>query len=476
MSQDKTILDPEPHSNAAESKGFGAHIQALVGRFFGGASILLMIGTCIRVGSGFITLPIALRVIPQPELGLYYTFSGIIGLAALFDFGFAQALARNAAYAMGGASEFSARGLPVGSTNAGPNWALINQLRLVTRRWYGYASIFLGLSSMILGGAFIRKTILEAGLPMQLLVCYLVFAASAAFNFATSYWQCLLSGIGEVKASSRNQLIAQIVGLIALIAGLLSGLGIWSYAVNFAVSAVLGRHLNRKAFLAAAQVPEETGVPIQFGKALSALWPMTWRQGLVMIGAFFIQRGNTLVCSAKLGLIDTASYGLSLNLLNIVFQMAAIPLMVAWPRIGRLRIQRDIPKIRTIFFQRAYLGLVFGICGSMALAFFGKWMLELIGAKTHILSPNLIILLGIIIGLENHHSAYASLVLSENENPFVLPAFVSGIAIVSISWWAASHWGLMGIIATQGLVQLAWNNWWTVLRGLKGLRPARVEA
>jgi hypothetical protein len=41
---------------------------------------------------------------------------------------------------------------------------------------------------------------------------------------------------------------------------------------------------------------------------------------------------------------------------------------------------------------------------------------------------------------------------------------------VVLGWFAAGRWGVVGLIGAQAIVQAAWNNWWTVLRGIKGLR------
>jgi nucleoside-diphosphate-sugar epimerase len=59
-----------------------------------------MVSIALRVGGGLITLPLALRVLAPSELGLYYTFLSLTGLAMLLDFGFAQTIGRNAAFAM----------------------------------------------------------------------------------------------------------------------------------------------------------------------------------------------------------------------------------------------------------------------------------------------------------------------------------------------------------------------------------------
>ena len=75
----------------------------------------------------------------------------------------------------------------------------------------------------------------------------------------------------------------------------------------------------------------------------------------------------------------------------------------------------------------------------------------------------------IITFLEAHHAQYASLVVTENRNPFVAPALLSGLVIAAGSLWLAPRLGVTGILLAQGVVQLAFNNWWPVLRAIRGL-------
>jgi O-antigen/teichoic acid export membrane protein len=189
-----------------------------------------------------------------------------------------------------------------------------------------------------------------------------------------------------------------------------------------------------------------------------------------MLGAFLIQRGNTLICSAKLGLDDTARYGLSLNLVSIILQISAIPLTIALPEIARLRVARNFGTIWNIFRMRVYLGLTFAAVMILGLSVFAPILMDILQSRTPLLPTPLILLMGGVLLLEYHHSHYGNLVLTENQNPFIIPALVSGALVIIVSWYAADKWGVLGLIAAQGMIQLAWNNWWTVLRGLRGLK------
>lgn len=435
------------------------------------ASLWAIMGVALRVGSGIITLPLALRVLSPSELGLYYTFLSLTGLVMLLDFGFSQTIGRNAAFAMGGAKEFQAVGIPESTGKEEPNWVLLAELFSAVKIWYHGAGSLLAVLMLVPGSMYLDPLIHEAGLSDQYLWCWWFFAAVTVFSFVSTYWPGLLLGIGSVKSAARIGMISQVFGLVILLVGLLSGAGLWSYGLSSLASTAISIFSTRKAFSRDAKLALEVRVNRgNRNRVLLRLWPMAWRQGVVMLGAFLIQRGNTLICSAKLGLEETASYGFTSNLLNLVFQMAIIPLSLAWPLIGRLRVNHDFGRIRQIFFLRLYGGLGVAVIALICIALWGNLALKILGAQTSLLSTPLLAIFGIMIWLETHHSQYASLVLSENKNPFVWAATLSGVAIFFLSWWAAGTWGLLGMILAQGAVQLACNNWWPVIRALRGLR------
>ncbi len=110
------------------------------------------------------------------------------------------------------------------------------------------------------------------------------------------------------------------------------------------------------------------------------------------------------------------------------------------------------------------------VVGGLVLIRAGPWLLQTMGSRTLLLPTLPLLALSVITFLEVHHSQYASLVMTENWNPFVpAPALLSGIIASAASFWLAPRLGVAGILLSQGVVQLAFNNWWPVLRAIRGL-------
>jgi O-antigen/teichoic acid export membrane protein len=436
------------------------------------ATFISMLSTILKVGAGVLTLPLALRLIPQDEMGLYYTFWGMAGLVMVFDFGFAQAITRNAAYVQGGARRL----LPIGPPEPGATPAetaqLLITLHAAGRLWYACSGTALAALLLVPGTWLVESHVQSHAIPGVQASSWILFALAVAANFYCSYLNAFVMGLGKVREASLAVLGAQVVGMLVLVGTLLAGGRLWAFALSQTAVALTLYAINHRTLT--LHLPPRGSVPDpQFSTRsdmFKTLWPMVWRYGAVIAGAYLIQKTNILICGKKLGLEATASYGLTLSLFGIIVQICLIPMQIANPRISALRVSGDIEGIRQLFFKRVYLSLGLGLLGTLALTFLGPWMLTLVGSKTSLLPTACLLVLGLIWLLECHHGMYASLVLSENRNPFILPALLSGVAVVIISWMTVDQFGIWALILSQGLVQLCWNNWWTVWRGLQGLK------
>jgi O-antigen/teichoic acid export membrane protein len=428
----------------------------------------------IRVGGSLLTLPLALRLVPATELGLYYTFLGITAMATLLDFGLGSTVARNCTYAYSGAKRLDPLGLPPMSEKGGPNFDLLSELTAACKSYYYWIGAFLAVILVVGGGLFIHTQIVREGMPLHLMGAWLLFALTSAHAFGTGFWNNFLIGIGEVGLAARIGLASQLIGLTIVIGGLFAGLGIWSYGLGMGISGILARHLAKKEYLKRILQKPSTGWN-QHKQILRTMWPMAWRQGLVLVGAFLIQRFGTLLVTSELGLERAATYGLTIQVQAVIFQVCGVPLLIAMPHITRWRLEGNIVRVKKEFFTRAYLGLVMAGFLLMILAYQGQALLTLIGSNTPLLAPPLFILCAIFGILELHTVAYNHLVLAENRNPFVYPVLITGVASVFIGMIAVKYWGIAGVILASGAAQSAFIHWFVVIHGFKVFRIKSIS-
>src|SRR5205085_4991872 len=125
--------------------------------------------------------------------------------------------------------------------------------------------------------------------------------------------------------------------------------------------------------------------------------------------------------------------------------------------------------ILEIWIQRTRMSLFCYFVGALCILLFANQALQIVGSATRLLSTPQLAFALLIFGLDMQHTLYGALVISENENPFVLPALITGIANALISLLLSPWLGIWGLLLSQGLTEAAFNNWWMVNRGIRSL-------
>jgi O-antigen/teichoic acid export membrane protein len=454
-------------------------MRQLVQRVSGSAVSWSLIAAALRSGSALLLLPLILWRIPSDELGLWYVFVSLGSLAGLMDLGFAYTASRAAGYLWAGSRMLLPFGIDVEDrsfeTDARgeairrePNLPMLSSLVASLRIYYLAAAGLLLLLLTTVGGAWIwQKSVGLAHAP-SIRLAFLVYAIGVSLGFANSLWPSVLAGINAVKEAQQITTGCLLVFVALAAAGLLAGLGLWALVIATIVAGFAERLIGRRVFSRLVSL-----LPGKFDlSVLRALWPNAWRTAAVGLGAFMIFQANTLICSAFLDLRTTASYGLSLQAVTALVGISSIWVRVRVPAINRLRAQGMVERIPAVFRQRIVFALLTFGAGAAGLLSLGQPLLNLLNAQTPLLPTALLATLLLIQLLEMHHTLYAELVYSENVNPFVIPALVSGGAIIILSVLMTPRFGVWGMLLATGLVQLCFNNWWPVVRAIRGLGPA----
>jgi O-antigen/teichoic acid export membrane protein len=454
-------------------------MRQLVQRISRSAISWSLIAAALRFGSALLLLPLILWRIPSDELGLWYVFISLGALAALMDLGFAHSVTRSAGYLWAGSRTLLPFGIDLAdplldtdttgrAIHLQPNFPMLSNLVASLRVYYLAAGGLLLLLLSTAGGAWIWHKSVGLTNAQSIRLAFLAYAISVSLGFANSLWASLLAGINAVKEAQQITAVCLLAYFCLAAAGLLAGLGVWALVIGTIVAGFTERLIGRTFFYRL--------VPLRSGKfdfsVLRVLWPNAWRTAAVGFGAFMIFQANTLICSAFLDLRTTASYGLSLQAVTLLVGVSSIWVRVRLPTINHLRAQGMVERIPAIFRPRIVFALLTFGAGAAALLLLGRPLLELLNARTQLLPAALLATLLLIQLLEMHHSLYGELVYSENVNPFMKPALLSGGAIIILSVLLTPRFGVWGMLLASGLVQLCFNNWWPVLRAIRGLGPA----
>jgi len=431
----------------------------------------------LQYGSALLLLPVLFTRLSTQEIGVWYLFMAIQGLALIADFGFQFTFARNIALAHSGARGLQAHGI-TDDFGSQPNWILLGQVLKVARRVYFGLSTVMFLVLATAGLWYVTTITATSGLDTGYVArSWLIFSFGICLGIYFQWISPLLIGTNQISINYIFLIISRGGFAIGGIAVLLAGGRLTALAGMLVAMDVIGR---ASVYPAVRTVLRQARIaiidPDTFRKVFASVWPNASRQGVVGIASFLILRYNAFVIITFFGLPAMASYGVTLQLVSGVQQVALLPVTIMLPQLVAAQVRRDRDMLR----QRWRIGVmayaVIFVIGPLTLVLGGQAIIAMIGGKAALLPAPLLILLCTIMALEGNHMVAASIIMSGNRVPFMLPAIVSGIAVAILSTSvAALGMGLTAVILVQGLVQLAYNNWkWPVMVS-RETRPLATE-
>lgn len=425
--------------------------------------------TVLRNTSHLFILPVVLRTVPSEQLGLWYVLVALGGFAALADLGFSQTIGRAATALAGGEGYLSASG-PARPGAAGALLVRLPAFVSAARRLYRFIGLGTGTLVLLLAYFSYFDPQHQAVHDTQTRAAFFVFLLFTAYGAYSRWLSVVLTGLDEVAYVARQTVYGTLAYLVVTSAALACGAGILALALGQAIQPlVTNLLLDRRLRL---RVPREAPAPDQAdrqARLLAVLWPNSWRIGTMMLGAFLINNANTLLAARFLSLEETASYGLTLQFVGLLSTVAYMFIQARTPELVRRRLEGDLVGVRALFGRQLLLASGIFLAGGLGLVLCGNLVLGALGSQTPVLPLGALAFLVAYRFLEFHHGAFGLLVVSENRVPFVVPSIVSGLLIVLLGWQLAPRLGLWGLLVSAAGVQAAFNNWWTVLLGLRGL-------
>lgn len=419
------------------------------------------LGTLLNQGMTIFILPVVLRMLSMSELGLWYVFGSIAALVNLIDFGFSPTIMRNISYAFGGAKVLLPEGVTKETLSGMPNLDLLNALITASKKIYLGMSLVAGLSLVSIGTLYIKSVSGDSFSLYQ--SSWFIYALAVYINLYYSYWNPVLRGVGGIKEINQATLISRVLYLIIATSTLIAGLGLLGLSIAYLVSGIVLRFIAKYYFTKmVGEGIQSTYSSINIKEIFRTIWPNAKKSGIVTIGAWLINRSTTMLCSSFLGLEETAKFGLSLQVLTFVLSFSTLMFNSYIPEIAYLEVIQDRNRYKTILSRGVIVQWIIGIMGISGILVVGNWALGLLKSNSTLLPIGTLLILSIMLFLEQNHSTFATVITLSNSVPFVKASIYSGLAIVFLGYLILkfTSLGLLGLIIVQGIVQLAYNNWY----------------
>ncbi len=423
------------------------------------------IGTIVSMSSGFVLLPILLRFLTGDELGLWYVLTALANLAMLFEFGFNPTFARNIVYIMGGAQRLTKEGVDEGKSGADVNWHLLNVVIRASKMIYaGIAAIALVLLATV--GTIYIAHITERMDDRVVWLSWAVFVVAIFLNIYFLWTATVLRGYGDVAGQNKATTVAKIAQLTVSAVLLLAGAGLLGAAIGYLVNS-LGMRLVAMLMLRKHRVIEserkQDSGPVRFDEVketLSTVAHIAWRDGVVQIALYCSTQAMSILSSLFLGLSETGTYSLLLQLGNAICSFASTYPRSFYPAMQFAFAEGDARQ------QRHY-------AASGVFAYWALLLLGVVGCCVVVLPllplfrPGIAIDYLLFTGLCGYlcllqqHSIFCNYIINMNEVPYMRGYLVAAVVGASLVWLLCGvlQMGAWGIVLGQALSQIVYNNW-----------------
>ncbi|PTF11687.1 hypothetical protein, partial [Staphylococcus devriesei] len=277
-------------------------------------------------GINVILLPVILRYLNSAELGVWYTFTSLYGLAMLIDFGFQTIITRNVSYLWSGAQSVKSVGFEtVNEKNSKINIPyFIKVISAVKFIYTSMGTIIFALFITI--GTWYMVNISDGEISMKtMLISWLFYMVSIVLNISFSYWNSVLKGIGAIKTYNQILVVTKGTQLILSVAFLMLGLGLIGVSVAYFISVVVNRVLQSLAYYKYSSETQETKgkLKVKYDKEIfNALLPNTLRTGSISISNYLIINFPIILSSYFLSLKVSGQFGFINQIVTLIIMLS----------------------------------------------------------------------------------------------------------------------------------------------------------
>lgn len=421
------------------------------------------VATIFRVGAGIILWPFILSQMSAETVGIWNVMITIMGFVALLDFGFQPSFARNISYIFSGVTKLQKVGIQTAVSDGNINFSLLKGTLNAMRKFYRWMALGVFVILGIAGTAYFYYILQKySGDRTDAMIAWILLIAINSYNVYTLYYNALLLGKGYIRRERQIMILSQCVYLSLAIVLIYAGYGLTAIVSSQAVSIILQRILSYRVFFTKELKQQLLHTEADETKdILRAISPNAVKVGLTQLGGFCVTKSALLIGSAFLTLEETACYGITLHIIDILARCSTVYYQSITPKIAQSRANKDVIKLKYYFVCSIGILVATFLLGGAAIAFLGNWGLNMIGSETKFLPTLMLCVMLLVYLLETNHSIAAGFISADNRIPFFIPSLLSGLGTVVLLWLFLSifKWGVWGMILSQGIAQLVYQNW-----------------
>lgn len=374
-----------------------------------------------RLFSGVVIIGFLARLLESEVLGVWYVFIAIFGLSTIAEMGFNQIFMRHVAY-------YSAK-----DTNDKDNASELNAFIKGYQKVY-YILIFIITASAFMVGAWWMLTkanneYIQANYVLVIFL-WLGYALAGGAQLASTFYAAITSGMGGVATAQRNEVIGVIINALLLFILLLVTQSLIAPVVAYAGSRFVLLLIHRKSSLqvlntkniAAMTSGREVSIGSLLGKDAS-------KMVLIMAAYQLLTSGLVLVFSHYESPLFVASYGLTNQIIITVVSLTGFWVGAVFPQMAGCHVNKDIIKLRILFWRAWKKTVVSLTIGLFALATIGVIAIDILGGQTPMLAGLILHIILLTVWGEVIFGLFAQMLLSQGELRYAYFSLLGGFSI-----------------------------------------------
>jgi len=422
------------------------------------------LATFFKLFSSLLLIPLILNKMPTNVVGIWNIFLTISSFLALVDFGFNSSFTRNITYIYSGVQQLTAIGHGAESMGSkGYNTSLLKGTIKAMRQFYLRLSAIIFLILITIGTVYIRQILKTyTGNHNEIYIAWLLFVLINTYNLYTLYYEALLLGAGLIKRSKQIIVIGQVLYLLLAATLILLGCNLIAIVSAQILSIIIIRYLSYKTIFTPSFNESISASNTDDAKQIfKSIMPNAIKMGITSLGGFMVQKSAILIGSLYLTLPQIASYGVTVQIINVIGTIALIYHTTYLPKITQLRVVGDKNKISLLYIKGKIIYVGLFLIGGVSLYFLGPVILDLIKSNTSLVSGPVMILLLLLAFIENNIIMASNIILSKNDVPFYKASLISGFIIVLFLFLSFQYtqFGILSMVIVPLIVDILYQGW-----------------
>lgn len=425
------------------------------------------IGYFFKLFSNIIVLPLVLTKVSSETYAMWIIFLSIGTIINLIDFGFGPVITRYSTYAFCGASNIPKTGLPLIKKDGNPNYELLFTILLSAKKIYKYISIITIVILLLPGSLYIYYLTLKNGLNLVTITSsWIIYVGGICIYMYFNFISNVIKGLGKIKEVQIANIISNLVYIVFIVIFLNLKFDLFSLTISSTINSII---LVILLYIPIRRLKNSNNIEYEcaknnfkdnFNNTYASMKFNSKKIGLITITNYIQNQLTTILFSFFLDLRFIAAYGLSIQLIGIIYSFSSIPFTTYLPKINEYRLEEKYEKVKNYLSHTLLFFYVFYICGSLYILLLGNWTLSLIKSNTMLLSSLPLLLLIVYLFILNNHQKATEIISQGNVQPHVKAYLISSIIAVAfgtiILFFTRSF---LYFIMFNIAVQIAYNGW-----------------